>query len=396
MEEQNTLRSFLIKRFIIIMILTICVEYVILLLLNKIIFPACNYVFFRDIDWDVKLGVVQIIYILFITVISLIILFVKSLLPEGAKQGMDWVLSSFDRLTISVVPELEEAQVAQTFTPEQSTILAIVSFLSISLLILPFATAAFVYAREITKEVAKIQKHKEDMQKEYSRKRNLMLSDIAHDLRTPMTTVAGYSKALADGMVEDPKKRSEYLHAIQVKSKRMNDLINLLFEYVRLDSEGFQLTLEQSDLAEVVREAAAAVYSDMEDAGMEFLIDIPEERLETKLDRIQMSRVVTNLLNNAIRHNPRGTRISISMEIVDEQEYQIIVADNGKAIDPAIASHLFEPFAVSDESRNSKGGSGLGLSIAKKIVEMHGWKLSLSNNIPGFVKGFVIKVELDG
>lgn len=393
MEERESLRLFLIKKFLIIMVITVAVEYVVLLLLNNVIYPICNYAFFSDIDWKVQLNVLQIIYLLLMALLSLVVLFIRSMIPEGARSGIDWLLGRFDYLTGSVVPELEGNQISNNFTPEQSTILFIISAISMALLVVPFAVSAFIYARLITAEVAKIQKHKEELQKEYDRKRNLMLSDIAHDLRTPMTTVAGYSKALADGMVPDPEKQMEYLHSIQVKSKRMNDLINLLFEYVRLDSDGFQLTVADTDIAEVVRESAAMIYSDMEDAGMEFEIDIPEDRIMVKADRLQVSRVVTNLLTNSIRHNQRGTRIRISLEYLDEQEYQIIVADSGKAIDPKVAEHLFEPFAVSDESRNSKGGSGLGLSIAKKIVEMHGWKLALSNNIPGFTKAFVITVD---
>ena len=173
----------------------------------------------------------------------------------------------------------------------------------------------------------------------------------------------------------------------------MNDLINLLFEYVRLDSDGFSLTKAETDIAELARECAAMIYSDMEDAEMEFDVDIPEEKIMVSADGIQVSRVITNLLTNSIRHNPKGTRIKLFLETLDEQEHRIYVADNGREIDPAVAEHLFEPFAVSDESRSSKGGSGLGLSIAKKIVEMHGWQLELSHKVPGFTKAFVITVK---
>ena len=134
-----------------------------------------------------------------------------------------------------------------------------------------------------------------------------MLSDIAHDLRTPMTTVNGYAKALADGMVVEPEKQLEYLQAIQNKSARMNDLIHLLFEYVKLDSEGFSLDRKETDLSELLRENAALIYADFEDAGMEFEIDIPEEVVSVSVDPIQFSRVITNLLNNAMKHNESGS-----------------------------------------------------------------------------------------
>lgn len=393
MDEKETLRWFLIRKFIIIMGITAVVEYLELFFLNRLLYPAINQLFFRGIHWELNLNVFQIIYLLFIALLYLIILFLRSVFPESGRGGFDWILGHFDELTVRLVPGLDKSELAVQLTPEQTTLIFGLSVLSIILLLMPFMVGALYYAKEITGEVQKIQERKEQMQRDYDKKRNLMLSDIAHDLRTPMTTVAGYSKALSDGMVTDELKREEYLQAIQAKSKRMNDLINLLFEYVRLDSDGFTLTKSNTDIAEVAREAAAAIYSDMEDAGMEFEIEIPEEQVMVEADGIQMSRVITNLLTNSIRHNPKGTRIQIFLERVDELEYKLYVADSGNEIDPAVAKHLFEPFAVSDESRNSKGGSGLGLSIAKKIVEMHGWKLELSHIVPGFTKAFVITIR---
>lgn len=393
MDEKETLRWFLIRRFIIIMGVTALVEYITLFFLNNLLFPSVNQLFFNNISWKVELNILQIIYLIFIALLYLIVLFLKSISPSGLGAGLDWMIGQFDKLTVAVMPEIDINELEVQLSPEQTTVLFAVGLLSIILLFIPFLVGALFYAKEITTEVQKIQLRKEQMQREYDRKRNLMLSDIAHDLRTPMTTVAGYSKALADGMVTDEAKVQEYLHAIQAKSKRMNDLINLLFEYVRLDSDGFSLTKAETDIAELTRECAAMIYSDMEDAEMEFDVDIPEEKIMVSADGIQVSRVITNLLTNSIRHNPKGTRIKLFLETLDEQEHRIYVADNGREIDPAVAEHLFEPFAVSDESRSSKGGSGLGLSIAKKIVEMHGWQLELSHKVPGFTKAFVITVK---
>ena len=217
-----------------------------------------------------------------------------------------------------------------------------------------------------------------------------------------MTTVNGYAKALADGMVKEPEKQLEYLQAIQNKSARMNDLIHLLFEYVKLDSEGFTLDLKRTDLSELLRENAALIYSDIEEAGMEFEIEIPEEPVYIQVDPIQFSRVITNLLNNALKHNEAGTKIKISMYRENGYIY-ILVADGGKRIPGELAEHLFEPFAKGDMSRKSGSGSGLGLSIAKKIAEMHGFQMELIqqldekkiHQIEGCTKEFVIKIPND-
>ena len=237
-----------------------------------------------------------------------------------------------------------------------------------------------------------MERQKEEVRLEYERKRNLMLSDIAHDLRTPITTIAGYSKALNDGMVTEEKKRTEYLEAIENKSARMNDLINLLFEYVKLDSEGFVLNLESVDLPELLRENAALLYSDIEEKSMKFEINIPEDTCTLNLDSVQFSRVITNLVTNAIRHNETGTTIYLSMERKGEF-VEVIVADNGTLIPHNLAMQIFEPFAMGDTSRKSKGGSGLGLSIAKKIVEMHGGTLKFEQNTAKHLKSFTIQIK---
>ena len=109
---------------------------------------------------------------------------------------------------------------------------------------------------------------------------------------------------------------------------------------------------------------------------MELEIDIPDERIMLMADSIQLSRVVTNLLTNAIRHNDRGTRIGLILE-QDLDDVYVLVADSGEMIPDDQAENLFEPFARGDQSRGTGGGRGLGLSIARKVVEMHGWELKL-------------------
>ena len=253
---------------------------------------------------------------------------------------------------------------------------------------LPIVMTAIWFSRIVAEEVEKNKQQEENLRRQYERARNLMLSDIAHDLRTPITTIGGYAKALNDGLVTSDEKRTEYLEAIQNKSERMSDLITLLFDYARLDSENFSLRKEKIEITELLRENAALLYADVEEKEMEFEIDIPEKEIFLMVDRLQVSRVITNLINNALKHNAKGTTISLLMT-----ESQIIVKDNGTLIEPHFAEHIFEPFVVADASRESKGGSGLGLSIAKKIVEMHGWTIELIQDFERQEKSFVINIK---
>ena len=265
--------------------------------------------------------------------------------------------------------------------------------LTLVLYAVPIVGTAVWFSRIISQEVLRMEKKQEELRLQYERARNLMLSDIAHDLRTPITTIAGYSKALNDGMVTSDEKRREYLEAIESKSERMSDLINLLFEYVRLESDNFSLRKTELDLTELLRENAALLYADIEEKGMDFEIDIPEDPCMASVDRLQFSRVITNLINNAVKHNEAGTQIVLQMQKRDG-EIMISLSDNGTLISPLIADHIFEPFVVADASRESKGGSGLGLSIAKKIVEMHGGSIHLEQDYEERKKSFIINLRI--
>ena len=139
----------------------------------------------------------------------------------------------------------------------------------IVIMVIPIVVASLMFSKALVDEVHRMENHKEELRQAYEKKRNLMLSDIAHDLRTPITTIAGYSKALNDEMIISEEKKKEYLQASENKSARMNDLINLLFEYVRLDSAGYGLRRDEIDLPELLRTIAASLYSDVEEKGME-------------------------------------------------------------------------------------------------------------------------------
>lgn len=241
--------------------------------------------------------------------------------------------------------------------------------------LLPLSTGAYIYSMQVTRKLKEYEKIREDERNKEQQQRYLMISDIAHDLKTPMTTVTGYAKALSDGLVKEDKSQ-EYLDAIKDKTLRMNDIVQMLFDYVRLDSEGFAIVKDKVDICELVRECVAAAYQDIEEAGDEVEVDIPDEAIVINADKIQLTRVINNLLTNAVKHNPKGTSISVSIHR-EPDEVRVYIADSGEVIEEKLAQELFEPFVMGDKSRSSGGGSGLGLSVASKIVELHGYKLKL-------------------
>ncbi|MEG0962967.1 MAG: HAMP domain-containing sensor histidine kinase [Lachnospiraceae bacterium] len=257
---------------------------------------------------------------------------------------------------------------------------------------LPYIAAAVIYSKIVTRQLQRLEEEEQARKKEYDRQRNLLLSDMAHDLKTPITTISGYSKALLEDAV-GKQKNHEYLTAIYNKSMQMNEMIVLLFEYVKLDSEGFSLKRTQENISELLRENVAVLYSDFETHEMEVILDILEEPVYLELDKVQFQRMINNLLTNAMKHNRQGTKVWILMKR-KERQVEIKICDNGGKIPPEIEEHMFEPFVLGNESRTSKNGSGLGLSIAKKVVEMHGGTLTLEQkDNTEYTKAFVIKME---
>lgn len=385
-KEMVDVRWYLIKQFVIVIAVVGIAEHIIQTLINYLIMPLLGRMFMSNEFADIKFHTMDFVFLLFFLLVELVIGLALRIMP-GISYSGEW---SRNQLSNILFPGKkigwEAIELNQLF--EFFAIMIGVMFL----VILPYLLAAFYFARITNKHYQKIFDEQEVLRQEYEKKRNLMLSDIAHDLRTPITTVSGYAKALSDGMVKEPLKQQEYLDAISKKAVRMNDLIQLLFEYVKLDSEGFALHVEKIDLGELLRKNIALIYSDVEDAGMQLDISIPDEPCMVEADEMQISRVITNLITNAIRHNNEGTTIGIILRGEDD-EYKLFIADTGEEIPEELRETLFDPFAVGDKSRASKGGTGLGLSIAKKIVEMHGWKLTLKTNIIDYTKAFLIEIE---
>lgn len=391
MGEYEKLQWFLIKSFILLLAAVGAVEYVLLALINAFVMPVIASCFFPFAGADFSISGFQTAFVLVLVFLIVIEQGLQSVLPPAAGTVLQWAARGLDRLAGRLIPAAGILGMDGT----RRLLLLLFLFAVVLVMALPFLAAAVVYARIVTRQFARIQKLREEARTEYDRKRNLMLSDIAHDLRTPITTVAGYAAAISDGLVSGERQR-EYLEAIRNKSASMNDLITLLSDYVKLDSAGFSLNRTMTDLCELARENAALLYADIEAAGMELAIEIPEVPIEVSADRLQISRVITNLLTNAVRHNRKGTEIGLYVGR-EEELIWLAVADTGETIDGELAAHLFEPFTRGDPSR-SGAGSGLGLSIAKKAVTLHGWELALVQSpapqVPErYKKAFLIRIR---
>lgn len=224
----------------------------------------------------------------------------------------------------------------------------------------------------------KLQKSEEEKVKlEEARKR--MFVDISHDLKTPITTISGYAKALSEGMITEEDKKQRYLQTIYDKSMRVASLINNLFDLAKLENTAPTFQKSKEDFVEFLRGICAEYYEQIEEREMllDFIVNV--DKLVINFDRKEIGRVLSNIINNAILYNPQGTRIRIEL-FQDEGDVVVEIADNGVGIPEYLKDSVFLPFFRGDSTRNSKGGTGLGLAISKKIIESHGGKLELITN----------------
>ena len=233
--------------------------------------------------------------------------------------------------------------------------------------------------------------HEVSMRKKSEEDRRRLILDISHDLKNPMSSIQGYAELLMKkaGMTE--QERDEYLEIILNNSKRANQLLTELFELSQLDNPEFSLKPAKTDICECIRQICAELVPQLEREGFKYEFDIPEESVFVMLDTDRFSRIIQNLANNVMRYNPKGTLVSVSLTVRNSKAV-IDFSDDGIGIPAHLKENIFKPFVRVDDSRNSKtGGSGLGLSIAKKITEAHGGDLKLC---PGENKGSTFRITI--
>lgn len=201
-----------------------------------------------------------------------------------------------------------------------------------------------------------------------------LLADISHDLKTPITVISGYAKALCDDVVP-PEEQTQYLRTIEKKAAGLNELINTFYQYSKMEHPDYRLELSSFDICNMLRDYIAEKYSELEYAGAKVSVDIPETHILCKIEPRELSRAFENLLANSISHNPAPITLYISLRYT-EADVTILIADDGVGIPENIAASIFEPFVVGEPAR-TRSGSGLGLAVAKKIVEAHHGKITL-------------------
>ncbi|MFN8441820.1 MAG: ATP-binding protein [Caldilineaceae bacterium] len=216
-------------------------------------------------------------------------------------------------------------------------------------------------------------------QRELDTMRRELIAWVGHDLRTPLASVRAIVEALADGVVDDPSTRERYLRTAKRDIGALSLLIDDLFEMAQIDAGGVKLDRQPVSISDLISDTLESFSTQATDKGIRLGGGVESGVDPVHCDVRQIGRVLTNLIGNALRHTPIGGRVDVRARVL-QHGVEISVTDNGEGIRHEDLAHVFESFYRSEKSRSREtGGAGLGLAIAKGIVEAHGGEIQVES-----------------
>lgn len=216
-----------------------------------------------------------------------------------------------------------------------------------------------------------------DMQNQYENNRKELISNISHDLKTPITAIKGYVEGIMDGVADTPEKMDKYIKTIYTKAADLDKLIEELFLFSKLDTSKEKYDFENINIEKYLSDSFEELEFDLEKVGVKLCynssVNYP---LIVKADREKIKRVIINIINNAVKYMDKSEGV-INIRLSETDDYAVIrIEDNGMGIPQDEIPKVFNRFYRVEPSRNAEtGGSGLGLAIAELIINEHGGKI---------------------
>jgi signal transduction histidine kinase len=207
------------------------------------------------------------------------------------------------------------------------------------------------------------------------------VANASHEMRTPISAVKGLLELLADGAGDDPEVRDDFVRTMSLEVDRLGRLVADLLTLAQVDAEGLTLEREPVAVGELLDDIVTVMSPLADRAGVSLAVDVSERPLEADADRDRITQVLVGFVDNALKHSSSGDTVTLRARR-EEDRVRFEVRDEGIGIDPAVAPRLFDRFFRVDESRANPRGAGLGLSIAKEIIEAHGSSIHVESR-PG-------------
>lgn len=219
-----------------------------------------------------------------------------------------------------------------------------------------------------------------DIERNAERQKNELITNVAHDLRTPLTTIVGYLELIKDDTALSKEDVHKYSGIAYEKSIRLQEMMDDLFEFTKLDNADIKLNKSMINLSGLIMQMTDEFYPSFKDCNITPIVDLPEENIYVQGDGQLLARVFDNLISNALKYGYHNTDLKI--EVSGDEKYATVkVINHGDTIAPEDIPLLFNKFYRTDSSRNSKtGGTGLGLAITKNIVDLHHGDISVTSD----------------
>jgi signal transduction histidine kinase len=244
-------------------------------------------------------------------------------------------------------------------------------------------------ARTFNQMAAELQSMKQKQQELDTLRRDL-IAWVSHDLQTPLASIQAVVEALADGVVEDAATAQRYLQTAQRDIRSLSALIDDLFQMAQIDAGGLQLDLNEDSLSDLISDTLESFSELAARQKIELRGSVDAGVDPVRMDVQRIGRVLNNLLSNALQHTPPGGGVQVRA-YRQEQRVRVEVVDTGEGIRPEDLLNVFERFYRGEKSRSrSTGGAGLGLAIARGIVEAHGGQIGVENGDQGTRFYFII------
>lgn len=224
--------------------------------------------------------------------------------------------------------------------------------------------------------------HSTEEQDKLENNRKELVASISHDLKTPITSIIGYVEGLLDGVADTPEKQAKYLQTIHTKAISLNELIEELFLYSKLDAAAIPFHFEKININEFLQHIIEEFQ--LQDNQVSLRLSNHQEIAYYVLaDRMQLNRVFINLIENSLKFKAKDRPLAIQLDIFEtEQSVAIQLADNGQGISREQLPYVFDHFYRGEEARpTNTGGSGLGLAIVKQIIEMHEGEVEIESEL---------------
>ena len=212
------------------------------------------------------------------------------------------------------------------------------------------------------------------------------IANVSHDLKTPLTSIQGYSQALLDGTASTSQRQQQAALVISQEAQRLSNLVEEVIDLARLDSGQLTLHLQPANLNDVVADIVEAFSARSDAAHVHLMWSPAPAPVLVTVDGDRVRRAVSNLVDNALKHTPQGATVTLAVELAAAHNgegalAQVSVTDSGPGIAPEEQHRIFERFYRIDRARSGRGGSGLGLAIVKEIVEAHGGSVGVESMV---------------